>query len=371
MRGPRPMKKPIYISIYTACLALALTACESSSEENAASTMPVDKLSVETINVELHDIPHIIKTHGSVEAKGSINISAPIGGTVDNTYFKEGSWVEKGALLFQLEQKERELDLKEALSRLKSKEAQLVILDKKWQRSSKLFEESLVASAELELIEAQREQLLQEIANDQTQVERAELRLKDTQIRAPISGKVGFSEAQKGSRIQTGQNLVSIVNAEEVFIDFNVSENHISSIQSALKEGALAVQVFPVNSDLAIATGVVSSMDHHVDSRSGTIRLKASVDNSALTLIPGQLVELSLTVSVQQNIVATPELVVKFGQEGYYVWVINEESKAEKRPVAVGARHENLIAIESGLNEGEKVVTAGFHLREGADVEEV
>ncbi len=168
-------------------------------------------------------------------------------------------------------------------------------------------------------------------------------------------------------------NLVVINKIDPIWVSFGVPEEHLATIQRSSASRKLAVTAVPKDAvGQAAAHGELSVIDNTVDTTTGTIRLKATFENSKRLLWPGQFVNVSMTLDTQGRAVLVPSKAVQPGQQGSMVWIVKPDQSVEARNVTAGAIHGNQVVIQKGLAAGATVVTDGqLRLYPGAHIQNV
>ncbi len=208
------------------------------------------------------------------------------------------------------------------------------------------------------------------IAADAAAVDAAKVQLNYTTIRAPISGRVGFRLIDEGNLVNAGQQtgIVSIAQLQPISVVFTEPQEYVDRINQELARGSPEVTV--MNSDGAkLATGKLTISDNQVDVATGTIRLKAEFENRDNELWPGLAVTTALRLGVDRDALVVPADAVQHGQDGLFVYVVDDQNRAAVHPVKVARQNTTTAVVSDGLKEGERVVTTGqFLLQPGAIV---
>jgi len=198
------------------------------------------------------------------------------------------------------------------------------------------------------------------IGASRTAVENAQIQLAYTDILSPIDGRTGNLTVKQGN-IATANNmeLVTINQVEPIYVTFSVPEAQLPPIKRFMAEGKLAVRARPQDAPEGEETGYLTFVDNAVDTTTGTIKLKGTFPNSDHKLWPGQFVRVTLKLTTQHDAVVVPNEAVQPGQNGSFVYVVKQDKSVENRNVTTGARVDQDLVIESGLQPGETVVTEG------------
>ena len=370
------------ISIWLlSCVALAMTGCSSQVPEasnarpgqrNPANAVkrPVPVLAARAIQ---KDFPLEIRAIGNVESFATVAVKARVTGELQKVHFREGQEVAKGDLLFTIDPRPLEAALREARARLEKNKALAAKAEADNRRYEDLVQGGFVSREQYDQIRSNLGSLQATVVGDEAVVENAKLQLGYTSIYSPISGRTGTLLIDQGNMIKANDDNKSLVVIEQVhpiYVSFSVPESNLPKIIEGMKGGSLPVTALSDGSANGPEKGGLTFVDNSVDSKTGTIRLKGTFDNSARRLWPGQFVNIVLTFGRLQNVVTVPSQAVQTGEGGLFVFVITPESTVQLKPIKTGKSHGGETIVESGLMAGEQVVTDG-HLRltPGATVE--
>ncbi len=384
-----------------AAFALALAGCQTQKTQSAGPPPPVP---VSVAIAAEQAVPTEVQAVGTVEASSVIQVKSQISGELVKVAFAEGADVKEGDLLFEIDARPYQEALRQAeaafnrdTANLHQAEAnrakdlaQSRSLEADASRNSQLAKEGIVSRTQDEQSRAAAESNRAAINADQAAIEsyraaidsdssaidRAKLDLTYCQIRSRVTGRAGNLLVHEGNIISANTtNLVVINKMDPIWVSFGVPEEHLAAVQRAKSErsGAgrkLVVQAIPKDAqNSAPVRGELSVIDNTVDSTTGTIKLKATFENSKRLLWPGQFVNVSLTLDTQARAIVVPAEAVKQGQ---MVYVVKPDQTVEPRNVRAGAIHGNQVVIQEGLAAGETVVTDGqLLLYPGAHIQPV
>lgn len=348
--------------------AAVLGGCNQKKVQSA----PPASVPVVVSAAEQKDVPVEVRAIGNVEAENTVGLKAQVTAELVSVHFKEGDDVKKGDLLFTLDRRQIEAELKRAESTLARDEAQWKNARVQAERYQKLLDEGVVAREQYDQIISNAEALEATVLASRAAVENARVQLTYTKIYAPISGRTGTLLVHKGNIVKANADdpMLTINQIEPVNVLFSVPESQLSEVKRFMREGKLRVQaVIPAEAARPLG-GQLEFVDNAVDPATGTIKLKATFANKERRLWPGQFVDVVLTLTEQPNAIVVPSQAVQTGQSGQYVYVIKDDLTAESRPVSVGRTVRGQTVIEKGVAPGERVVIDG-HLRlvPGAKVE--
>jgi membrane fusion protein, multidrug efflux system len=336
-------------------LLLVLAGC-SGTKAAPPSNPPVP---VVAATVVTRDMPLQVRAIGSVEAYSTVSVKTQITGQLTNVSFREGQEVNKGDLLFTLDKRPFEADLKKQESTLARDKAQAELAHTQVKRYQALFKEGVIAKEQYDQMQSNADALDAAVDADQAAVENARVQLLYCSIYSPINGKVGSLLIHQGNMIKANDvPLVTINEIQPIRVAFTVPEQYLDDIKRFSRAGKLPVQV-TIPGDPKPVVGKLSFIDNTVDPTTGTIKLKGEFANQDRRLWPGQFVDVDLTLSTQRNAVVVPSEAVNTGQQGQYIFVIKPDMTVEARPVKVNRSSSGQSVIDSGVTSGERVVTDG------------
>lgn len=308
-------------------------------------------------------VPILLSAIGTVEASEVVEIKARINGLLRSVHFKEGQDVRQGDLLFSLDSRDLEAELRSARAGLDRVRAQLLKVEEDKRRYDELLRQNIISRDQQETTATNQAALQAEMRSAEAAVEAAKVALSHAEIRSPINGRTGTIQLHAGNMVKANadSSMVVITRVEPVNVRFAVPEAHLSAIMAAQAGKPLNVQAKPAGLAQAVS-GDLSFIDSSVDAKTGTIALKARFANTDRKLWPGQFADVTLEVGTLRDVVLVPERAVSPGADGEYVYIILPEGTVEYRPVTTGLRHDGQVVVASGLQGGEKVVLDG-HLR--------
>jgi multidrug efflux system membrane fusion protein len=346
------------LALSSACL---LAAC---SQEQPQGPPPRPPVPVKVGPAATRTIPLQVKAVGNVEARSTVEIRARVGGELVKVHFQEGQDVRKGAPLFTIDPASYQIALRQAEARLTKDQALAVSAREKERRYQTLTSEGLISRQDYDLIKAEAESLEASVAADRAAVEDAHLQLAWSRIHSPLDGRTGSLMVHVGDLITANgsQPLLVIHQVEPIDVSFTVPEKELSRVRSALNAGQLPVSALLPGEENQPETGELTFVDNAVDTKTGTIRLKASFANTSRRLWPGQFVTVLLTLASFDNATVVPAAAVQTGQNGTFVFVARADGTAELRQVKTGITFKDVTVISEGVKPGETVVTDG-HLR--------
>jgi multidrug efflux system membrane fusion protein len=334
------------------------------------------------------NVPVEIQVIGNVEAYSTITVKAQVGGQLTDVAFKEGDYVRKGDLLFTIDQRPLEAALNQAIANAAKDEAvlgqmqanlardtaQAKYADSQAARYAQLFQNGIVSKDQAEQLRTNADAIAQAVAADKAAIESAKasigaskatvdnarVQLSYTKIRSPINGRTGNLTVKQGNVVMANSmDLMTINEVEPIYVTFSVPEAQLPAIKRYMAQGKLAVRARPQDEAEGEETGALTFVDNTVDATTGTIKLKGTFSNLDHKLWPGQFVRVTLRLTTQSNAVVVPNEAIQAGQNGQFIYVVKPDHTVEARPVTTGARVEQEMVVEQGLEPGETVVTEG------------
>ncbi|HLI12321.1 MAG TPA: MdtA/MuxA family multidrug efflux RND transporter periplasmic adaptor subunit [Alphaproteobacteria bacterium] len=309
---------------------------------------------------------------GTVTPLATVTVRTQINGQLTQIAFQEGQLVHKGDFLAQIDPRPYQLALEQAQGQLQRDQALLKNAEIDLARYQTLVRQDSIARQQLDTQQYLVHQYQGTVTVDQAQVDNAKLNLAYCHITAPVTGRVGLRLVDPGNYVQTSDTagIVVITQLQPISVVFTLPEDDLPAIMKRLRAGAtLEVAAYDRSNTTRLATGKLQTVDNQIDITTGTVKLKAQFDNEDESLFPNQFVNIRLLVNVLHAGVVVPSSAVQRGAPGTYVYLIKPDSTVTVRPVKLGPSQGETVAIESGLQPGDKVVVDGADkLREGAQV---
>jgi multidrug efflux system membrane fusion protein len=349
-------------------ILLASAGCQQKATQAAApAKRPPVPVTVAT--VIQRTIPVEVRAIGNVEPYSTIGVKAMIAGQLTHVYFTEGDTVRKGQPIFQIDARPFEEAVKQAEATLAKDAANAGNAEADAKRYEALFKAGVVARQDLDLKQATFKALEASLSADRAAISNAQLQVEYCHITSPIDGRTGNVLVKEGNVVKANDvPLVNINQIHPIYVAFAVPEKEFQAINKRMGEH-LPVQAQISGDPAHPAQGKLTFADNSVDQATGTIRLKATFENTDNRLWPGQFVNVLLTVSTQPNTILVPSQAVQTSQAGQFVFVVKPDMTVEMRPVDVGRASGSDQAITSGVQPGETVVTDGqSRLVPGAEV---
>jgi membrane fusion protein, multidrug efflux system len=328
--------------------------------------------SVRVASVALGDMPITIDALGTVTPFETVTIRTQIAGKLQELGFDEGQIVKKGDFLAQIDPRPYQAALAQSQGQLAKDQALLAQAQSDLDRYLTLSKQDSISKQQVADQEALVAQDRAAIITDQAQVQTAQLNLDYTHIVSPITGRAGLRLVDPGNYLQPSDatGIVVITQIDPISVVFSTPEDNLPRIAARLNSGAkLPVTVFDRANVNELATGTLTTYDSQVDVTTGTIRMRATFDNSKGALFPQQFVNVRLLIDTLSGVALAPNAAIQVGPSGNFVYALSTDSTVSKRDVVTGAADGKRTTITSGLAAGDKVVIDGVdRLRDGAKV---
>ncbi|HYG74343.1 MAG TPA: efflux RND transporter periplasmic adaptor subunit [Planctomycetota bacterium] len=415
------------LSVALAILFIA-SGCGNKAVGQAPPAMPPAMITA--VPVSVRTVPLYIDEIGRCVATEVVSIQPQASGRITEVFFKDGADVKKGDRLFTIDPRPFQVQLQQAeaalvenkaeltraeanlaqeqaalgrgLAGINEMQARLELSKLEFERAKELVKADAVArqqfdekkmgvsvseaqlkssQAAMSMAQAQVRHAEAEVAvarakveSSQAAIASAKLNLEYTTVLSPIDGRAGQRLVDVGNVVSATFNPVSLVvlqRIDPIYVDFTVPEAELSRVRKLMSGRTLKVEVRPADSPDALHVGEFSFLDNAVQQSSGTIKLRATVQNRERALWPGQFVRVRLILAELQNSILVPARAIQTGQAGRFVYVVKPDATVEMRVVKPGQRHGDDILISEGLKEGERIVLAGhLTLYPGAKVQE-
>lgn len=307
-------------------------------------------------------VPVQIRAIGNVEAYSTVSVKAQVEGELTIVHFKEGQEVKAGDMLFTIDPRAFEVQVKQAEANLAKNRAQLQNARRQVERYGSVATKGYVSQEQYDQISSNSDALEATVKADEAAVENAKLKLNYCFMKSPINGVVGGIKVNKGNLIKANDNdkpMVHINQVKPIYVSFSVPERYLPEIRDRMAKEKLEVVASIAGDAGRLIRGELAFIENAVDMNTGSIPLKASFANSDKTLWPGQFVKVTLTLSTRPGAVVVPSQAIQSGQQGRYVFVVKDDSTVEYRQIELGEIIDGETVISQGVAPGERVVTDG------------
>jgi multidrug efflux system membrane fusion protein len=312
---------------------------------------------------KMQDMAIVLDLVGRGEAFESVSIKSRLDGQVLRVMYQEGQHVHAGNVLLQLDPSDFNARLKQAEAAQARDQAVLQQAEAQVGRYQSLKLQGFVSDEKVADLRSIAAAAAATVKADQSSIELARLQLSYATIRAPISGIVGAQLVFPGTAVKTNDTVLASVNRiQPLLVSFSLPENHLAELRNELSRGALTATVSVPGDGKNSYPASVNFVDNAVDPATGTVLMKARLDNKDEKLSAGQYLHVSLNLKTLKDAIVVPSEAVQQGPNGTVVYVVNPDNGITIRKAAVAASRDGLSAIASGIAAGETVITDG-HLK--------
>ncbi|HFQ5580984.1 TPA: efflux RND transporter periplasmic adaptor subunit [Vibrio vulnificus] len=362
--------KPIVGLIVASAL---LAGCEDKTLQQRNTMAPL----VVTQEVLMLDYQPSNAYIGRVEAVEDTNITAQVSGYLKARHFEEGQLVEKGALLYTIEPSSFEAQVASAKASLAQAKASLKKAELDHQRGKNLLPRGSISQSEFDALTAGLLGAQAQLEAANAQLKLADVNLSYTQIRAPFSGRISDSKVSTGDLVSPSSGiLTTLVSLDPIHTAFSISERERLALgierikgDGSTPSAGVEVQLQLENGKEYPHLGRLDYLGNRIDTKTGTIALRAVVANPDHQLLPGQHIKVNLREKQAKSVVVVPRRAVQTDLEGHFVMVMTPGEVAERRNVSLGAQVEQGVVIHEGLTQDDVVITQGLQrVRNGMQV---
>ncbi|NUW75082.1 efflux RND transporter periplasmic adaptor subunit [Vibrio mediterranei] len=365
------MPKKLLVASLVSAVLLAGCGETTNTQQNAPAPL------VQTQAVEL--VPHQqSKIYiGRMDAVEDTAITAQVSGYLLERHFQEGQIVEKGQLLYTIEPSTFEAQVASAKAMVSEARSSLKKAELDFERGKNLVKSNNISQAEFDALTASlmsaRAQLEAGIAQEKV----AEVNLSHTTIRAPFTGRISDSKVSTGDLLSPSSGvLTTLVSMDPIYASFSISERERLALGMDQIEGdgsdesnGVAVNVILEDGRVYDQQGKIDFLGNRINLNTGTLAMRAVVENPSQRLLPGQHVRVELMEKEASDVVTVPRRAVQTDLEGDFVMIVSEGNVAERRNVALGPQVETGVVIRSGLKTTDVVITQGLQrVRNGIPV---
>ncbi len=336
--------------------AALLAACSKADSNDAAKAAP-PALAVAAVVVAPKPVPILVDAVGRTEGSKEVEVRARVSGIVQKQLYAEGENVRASTPLYRIERTPFESALAQANAVLNQDRAKLEQAKRDNIRLLPLVAKRAISQREADDSSTNLKQIEAAITSTEARVRDAELNLSYTDVTAPISGITGRSQRSEGSLVNAGTDnslLTTLTQTDPIWVRFSLSESEHALLR-ANSSKRTEVRLL-MNDDREYPNkGKLNFAGSTVDSRLGTVQLRAEFANPDLTLLPGQFVKTQLILGLRDAIVV-PQSAVTQNDQGRFVWIVGPESKAVRQKVETGPWVGRDWVINNGLKAGDAVI---------------
>lgn len=348
-------------------LSVLLVGCDNSVAQNAAPPAPA----VSAADVVVKSISQWDSFNGRIEAVESVQLRPRVSGYIDKVNYTDGQEVKKGEVLFTIDDRTYRAALEQAQANLARAKTQASLAQSEANRTDKLVNANVVSREEWEQRRSAATQAQADIRAAQAAVDAAQLNLDFTKVTAPIDGRASRALITSGNLVTAGDTasvLTTLVSQKTVYVYFDVDESTYLHYQNLARSGqgassnhtALPVEIGLTGEEGYPHQGKVDFLDNQLTPSTGTIRMRALLDNAQRQFTPGLFARVRLPGSAEFKATLIDDKAVLTDQDRKYVYIVDKEGKAQRRDITPGRLADGLRIVRQGLNPGDKVIVEGL-----------
>ena len=339
---------------------------------NRKRPVPVIYPVVATQPVGIEDVKIYGDYVGRIRAQQFVEVHARVEGYLEKMLFDEGTFIQKGQTLFQIDPTLYKARAKRAKAQLNKAQAQALKAERDLNRIKPLFELNAASQLDLDNAIANYEGANADVAVCEADMVQAQMILDYTTVKSPISGYISERNADIGALVGPGSQslLATIVKSDTVQIDFSMTS--LEYLKSKARNVNLGhkdttrtwnpyVTVTMADGTIYPHQGLVNFADPQIDPKTGTFSVRAEMPNPEQTLLPGQFTRVRLLMDVREDAVVAPTKSIVIESGGAFIYVVRPDSIVEKRFVELGPELKNTTVIERGIVKDEQIVVEGYH----------
>ena len=355
-----------------------LSGCgEEAASQVAAAAVPVDVAIVSTM-----DVPVTSRLTGRADPVRKAEVRPQVSGIILKRLFTEGSIVEEGQQLYQIDPALYEAAVDSAKAQLESAKATLTSTSLRYERYKKLLKSNAISKQDYDDTEAAYLQAKAGVNSAKAQLKTAEINLAYTKVYAPISGRIGKSDFTEGALVSAQQTnpLATIQQLDPMYVDFGQSVEQHLALRRAVQDGSFKLVDGKAPLDIYFSDGSKYNLqgqlefsDITVDETTGMVNLRTILPNPDQVILPGMFIRGDINEGyIPDAIVIRKDAVIREAAGETYVYTITSENKAQRTVVKVGTEYQDIFVITDGLKPGDKVITSNIQkVRTGTAVTEV
>lgn len=343
-----------------ALLTMLLAGCDNSVAQNAAPPPPA----VSTADVVIKPISQWDAFNGRIEAVQSVQLRPRVSGYIDKVNYTEGDEVKKGQVLFTIDDRTYRAAREQAQAELVRARNQAALARSESGRTEKLIGSQAISTEVWEQRHSSAAQAQSNVLAAQAQFDLAQLNLDFTRVIAPIDGRASRAMITAGNLVTTGDSasvLTTLVSLDKVYVYFDVDEATFLRYQNDGRRTAkLPVKVGLVGEDGYPHQGTVDFTDNQLNAGTGTIRMRALLENADRRFTPGLFARVQMPGSAVFNAMLINDKSVLTDQDRKFVYIVDKDGKAQRRDIEVGRVADGLRIVQKGLAAGDRVIVDGM-----------
>ena len=368
-----------YLVVILGAVLVLISGCggESKSPSKPTPSVTVAPVVQETVAIYGEYV-------GQTESPRSVELRARVEGFLEKIHFKEGSPVNKGDVLFNIDSRKYRADFHKVKAKIARNEAGLLKARQDAKRFQALHAKDAISTSRLESAIAREKEMEATVRADYQALEQAKLNLSYTKIVAPLSGRIGKTEVRVGSLVGKGDPtlLATISQIDPVYVNISVSERDYllafkrhqeieqqNRTSPTVSKNTATITMILADDSTHPYKGFMNFVDRKVDELTSTLPIRLEFPNPTGIVRPGQFARIRAVLEERKDALLVPQRAVQEAMEGASVFVVGPENTVEKRRVEIGPRKGSRWVIEKGLKPGEQVIAEGIQkVRPGIQV---
>jgi multidrug efflux system membrane fusion protein len=333
----------------------------NSAAAAAAKSQPV-ATEVDVAKVVATTITDYQEYSGRVEAIDRVDVRPQVPGTIVAVHFKDGALVKKGDPLFTIDPRPYAAEVDRAAAQLAAAQARQGYTATDAARAERLLSDNAIAKRDYDEAQNAAREAAANVKAAPAALEAAHINLAYTNVTAPVDGRVSRAELTVGNIVSTGSSapvLTTLVSVSPIYASFDVDEQTYLRYLARDSKTSVPVSLGLANETGYSRQGVVVTVDNQLNTNSGTIRVRARLDNADGVLVPGLYARVKVGGGSPHPAVMVDDAAIGTDQDKKYVLVVDAQDHVEYRQVSLGVQHDNLRVIASGLQAGERIVVNG------------
>lgn len=354
-----------------AAQAQSSPAAQAQPQGRRGRANPAGAVPIVVTTVSKKPMPIVVDAVGTVQSIASVQIKPRMDSQIMKVNVEEGAFVKEGDILFELDGRTLRAQLAQIEAQIRKDQTQVEQAKRDLQRYEELFAKNAGTQVQRDNAGTALKTAEAQLEADQASKASVQTLLSYTEIRAPVSGRIGSIASKAGAVVRVGDNtatstLATINQIDPIYVSFAIPQVILPDLRAAMANGP--VKVTAIVDDQKKRSGVMAFIENNVDPNTGTVTAKARIDNANELLWPGQFVKVEITLGVEADAMSVPAAAVQLGPQGPFLYVV-KDGVAELRNVVVKRTQNGESVIGKGIEGGESVVTDGqLRLVNGANV---
>ena len=326
---------------------------------------------ISTATASSGDIGVYVNALGTVTPLNTVSVTARVAGQVTKVYYQEGQIVHAGDALVDIDPAPYQAAVTQAEGQLARDQAQLDLAKANLERDTDLLNKGVISKQEFDTQTANNGLYEGAVKLDQGNLDQAKVNLAYCHIVSPIDGRAGLQLVDTGNIVQANGTtpIVVITQLDPITVEFNVAEDAVPQIMEAIHRGRqLQADAYDRADQKKLTSGKLDAFNSQIDSTTGTLKLRASFENSDGALFPNQFVNVRLLVDTHQGVTLLPNAAIQRNDSGAFVYVVQPNQTVALKTIKVGTNDGNVSEVD-GLEPGSVVAADSFNrLTDGAKV---